>query len=433
MKDALSVVLFILWSISELANMYLIAKYFSLLEPRKKSKYRIVASVIMQLLITMIFSIGVISDYKILVVLMFIPFLMKSIFVISQLYRVKIKTGFAFICFSVVNSSIASNISIVERFLESESYPIRNIACELIASIFFLLIFIILVIMKKKTYILIYFEELKYTDYLLFIITLYAITMLEVSMFSSIHHSDIGRLVSVIAFWGVVNILARSIVNIATNKKLLYEKALLEAHVKYSKIYYENLIEINGATKKFRHDIKNLLVALQALISEKQNEKAIDYISKLQIMANEGTAKYNSGNFVADAIISTKSRIAEKNDTDIILDGCIPNAGISDVDLVIILSNILDNAIEACESIAGHKIVNIKSVQRKNIWLLTVANPSNEVIIENNSIIKTNKVDKDNHGFGLMNVRKIVEQYNGVFEVKYINDSFYTKIRLLIN
>lgn len=61
----------------------------------------------------------------------------------------------------------------------------------------------------------------------------------------------------------------------------------------------------------------------------------------------------------------------QKINTDIQFQGHIP-AEIENVDLVILLSNILDNALDACEQIEGTKTVLIDSILQKNIWILVV-------------------------------------------------------------
>lgn len=45
---------------------------------------------------------------------------------------------------------------------------------------------------------------------------------------------------------------------------------------------------------------------------------------------------------------------------------------------------------------------------------------------------QTSKIDKDNHGIGLVSTKSIVEKYNGKYEIKIENQRFMTNIYLKI-
>ena len=98
--------------------------------------------------------------------------------------------------------------------------------------------------------------------------------------------------------------------------------------------------------------------------------------------------------------------------------------------MVILLSNILDNAIEACEKIEGKKTIRISSVLNKQTWVFTVKNPSSENIDICNNHIITSKEDKSIHGFGIMNIEKVVKNYNGMIKFSCENNEFTVRATL---
>ncbi len=83
---------------------------------------------------------------------------------------------------------------------------------------------------------------------------------------------------------------------------------------------------------------------------------------------------------------------------------------ISDSDLVTILTNVLDNAIEAVQKCEEKRLV-FKIIKDYDTLIIDSSNPYIGQLDEDSLV--TTKIDKDNHGFGLANIRKTVEANNG--------------------
>jgi sensor histidine kinase regulating citrate/malate metabolism len=169
------------------------------------------------------------------------------------------------------------------------------------------------------------------------------------------------------------------------------------------------------------------------MVRENQNDKALLYIEDLNEVCEQLKAKYNTGNFIADAILSAKDTRASMQNIDINFEGYIPSEKVKDVDMVIVLSNLLDNAIEACEKITGEKEIEIKSILQKKMWVLYVKNPSEEVNIINKNHIVTTKQEKMLHGFGLNNIERVAQKYNGNMQLEYEQGYFSSKITFIFD
>lgn len=187
---------------------------------------------------------------------------------------------------------------------------------------------------------------------------------------------------------------------------------VLDAQMNKVTGYYNEVIALEDQTKKFRHDIKNLFLILRAMIEKGEDGKALQYLDKMSDLCKQTKNRYDTGNFVADTLLSAKATVAETMQTEILFQGCIP-VEIENVDLVILLANLLDNALEACEQIAGKKTVTIDSVLQKHLWILVVKNPSEREVRIKHNWIATTKSNKQIHGFGIQNVERVAQKYNG--------------------
>ena len=98
---------------------------------------------------------------------------------------------------------------------------------------------------------------------------------------------------------------------------------------------------------------------------------------------------------------------------------------VEDEDLVVILANLLNNAIEACEKCEEKKTIKLKFVIEENLIVLSVKNTCSHSIIYSGNEIKTSKKDEpEMHGIGIKNIIQIVEKYNGEYVIKNENNEF---------
>lgn len=94
----------------------------------------------------------------------------------------------------------------------------------------------------------------------------------------------------------------------------------------------------------------------------------------------------------------------------------------------IVLSNLIDNAIEACAKQTGQQTITIESVYQKNLWVLAIKNPIEKEVKIRNNHISTSKSNKKIHGLGIMNVKSVVNKYKGRFSLESTENLFTAKI-----
>lgn len=82
-------------------------------------------------------------------------------------------------------------------------------------------------------------------------------------------------------------------------------------------------------------------------------------------------------------------------------------------DIVTLLVNLLDNAIEACEKLDENKMIRFKMILEEGGLTVSVRNPVREPVVIKGKVIATTKGEKDRHGIGFLNIQSVIEKNQG--------------------
>ena len=210
-----------------------------------------------------------------------------------------------------------------------------------------------------------------------------------------------------------------------------------EQQVKAMKKRLEEAENFYGSIRKVRHEMKNHMANIKGLAGAGEYGEIGDYIRRMDETMQELEYKYVTGNAVTDVIINDKCRRAEKAgirfDADFRYGGEIPV-----FDMGIILNNLLDNAIEACEKLeTGKGFIRLSLKRKKQFLILYVENSFDGAapISKGSPLPPTTKQSIlpgiiTEHGIGLENVRDIAERYFGGVNIKVKGDVFHVTVML---
>lgn len=194
--------------------------------------------------------------------------------------------------------------------------------------------------------------------------------------------------------------------------------------------HYEELARKSQDIRRFRHDYKNHLFMLGVMLDENKLDDAKKHLARLTEDIKETETKFATGNYFADALIAHKADEALKSNIQITFHGNIHPDKIDNSDLCTILANSLDNAIRASVPLSPCTI-HIEASTNEKGCTITVTNPVLKKIEIKNNTIKTSKKDTDNHGFGIGNIKRTVQKYNGFVTLSSTDKEFSIKIGLL--
>jgi two-component system sensor histidine kinase AgrC len=196
--------------------------------------------------------------------------------------------------------------------------------------------------------------------------------------------------------------------------------------------HYEQLIDNRKMMREMIHDLKNHIIAIDALATEGKVELAKEYIHTLKNEAGKILKTVDTGHPVIDAVLDEKKQFASEAGIEIDIKVMLPdNLGINNVDLCIILGNALDNAIEACRRINSDSIkkeISVKLSASNGYFVAVISNSACEAPGNFWEEYPTTKENKILHGYGLHNINKAVEKYDGNLQILHDGSNFILNI-----
>jgi sensor histidine kinase regulating citrate/malate metabolism len=133
----------------------------------------------------------------------------------------------------------------------------------------------------------------------------------------------------------------------------------------------------------------------------------------------------DTNNVIVNAILNSKYQEAsEKGIVFVVKVNDLSDVKIEDEDIVLILSNLLNNAIEASEK-CDEAVIKLKFVKENNQIVISVTNTMSTAPSVNGNMFVTSKTeDADMHGIGIENIKEAVEKYGGSYVIKHDRGSF---------
>ena len=222
-----------------------------------------------------------------------------------------------------------------------------------------------------------------------------------------------------------------------SNTRLKTLTADYEQQIHAQAEHYKNLAEANYEVRRFRHDFKNIRIAIEKLLERGEYDEALKLIHQCgDTLEHPGGfhSAFNTGNGIADALLTDKQEKAADLNTQIRFQGAIPQDSLSPTDLCVILGNSLDNALDACQKLPPQdsKTVSVSSKCSSGFLFLSITNPIAEKVLIRNNFIATTKANKTLHGFGLYSLNAIVKKYDGEVQLSATDDSFTVDIDLCV-
>lgn len=213
------------------------------------------------------------------------------------------------------------------------------------------------------------------------------------------------------------------------------QEAEMQAMALTEKCAAENLAIMRQSqeeTRRQRHEISHHLVALNEFMSRNEEERAREYIKKLLTEATALPTDTYSENLVINAVAGHYLNMAKAEGvtakTEIRVNSDPP---LEDGELCVVLTNLLENALEACRSAKRdrERFIALEIVSDGEHMLITCENSTDaQVPIGTDGSIPSSKPDASDHGYGIPAVRRIVEKHFGRMSATCADGRFTVKV-----
>lgn len=213
--------------------------------------------------------------------------------------------------------------------------------------------------------------------------------------------------------------------------QLQEQNRILEAYMQLQKEYYTDVLTKDEELRRFRHDMATHTQVLRAYCENAEDVDLKSYVDNMIKETRRYERKVYTGNHGADAVLVRIEQEATEKGIRFTVEGVLPKqTRVEEYDLCIVLSNLLKNAVEACEQIGkvSERYIKLRVGSYEETLYLAVENAiDNEIKIENKHLITT-KADKKNHGIGSKNVARAVEKYDGTVTYRCEKECFVAEI-----
>lgn len=267
------------------------------------------------------------------------------------------------------------------------------------------------------------------------LISLFSIIVIFEMLLRDTTQSISEPLIYVVAFsYILINIVI--FILYETMNKEAEKNAVLTANQQKHEIterHNDEIVKIYSAIREWRHDYANHMQLVAMLLERSETrdsniDEAVNYIKNLDEKIKSSSAMVSTGNYIVDAIISAKSALAFSFGIRFDYAAALPDSlPIADTDLCSLLSNLLDNAIEACRKLKENRYIDLEINVTMRQLNVKITNSTDGKYNRDGVTFKTTKQNRWS-GIGIRHIEKIVNEYGGLCKITAGDNSFSNQI-----
>lgn len=209
------------------------------------------------------------------------------------------------------------------------------------------------------------------------------------------------------------------------------ESRLKEQYLEIAKNYVKTVRDNAKETRKMRHDMKAHMNSLSDYLEKGAYQEAGAYLEEMQSRMEGAVRKTVSVNHeIVDAILSQMQSGAKGQEIEWEVEGSLPEGlPIGDYDLCTMFSNLLSNSIESCMEVEEKdRYIHLEIRSLDENLVIEIENPSAHSVDTEKLGEITSKNDKENHGYGILNIKDAVHKNYGEIWFESTERKFLVRI-----
>jgi two-component system sensor histidine kinase AgrC len=221
--------------------------------------------------------------------------------------------------------------------------------------------------------------------------------------------------------------------DIIMNSYKLRENEVLKQQAAGQIELYRTVSENFDRQRRKTHEYKNQMLCIETLAENGEYDKLKSYVKSITGNLNRELDMIDTNNKIVNAVLNAKYHEAVDNNILMVFKiNDLSGINILDEDIVQVLSNLLDNAIEAARQCdINHRLIKLKFTCEDAHTILSVSNTYKyEPQITDDGYMITRKEEKQEHGFGLRNVMAVLDKYNARHVIRCESGEFFFAMML---
>lgn len=210
-------------------------------------------------------------------------------------------------------------------------------------------------------------------------------------------------------------------IGVCLQKDYQEKEEILKYQIQSQLQQYQNQSRYIQDLRRLKHDYKNQMKGLSYIVESGDYEKINQYINDLSDEVNASNLSYiqYSNHYLIDAILQDVHAKTQEYKIKFEAMVQIEKPPLSDLEICTVLSNLMNNAVEACLRVdESERFIKVCSRVVNDFWVIKVNNSFDGIVTEENGRLITRKKDKNQHGLGVGTVRKIIKEHDGEFEIQ---------------
>lgn len=225
---------------------------------------------------------------------------------------------------------------------------------------------------------------------------------------------DVSRLALILSAMAVCVVADAALFTVirgmAQRSALRAQNALLATRIVRQKEHYTALTDQYQAIRRMRHDIASHLYTIELLLNQGKYHEACAYSQEVQAANRYQSQLGSCENPVVDAYLYSRLRELQRDGVSLTVAAELPeHCAVSDMDLIIALGNLLDNAWEASRS-AEKPEIHMRAVCQNGGVILETRNTVGAAIRE-----KKRRIPELERGIGFQILQELADKYKGSF------------------
>lgn len=211
------------------------------------------------------------------------------------------------------------------------------------------------------------------------------------------------------------------------------ENAQLSQQIQFQEEKYQQISAAYQNCRRIVHDVDKQYNTLQQQLKQQAYAELESFLSSAKADLKANSTKYNTGNLVIDSFLTNYDILAQNHNISFesILNVTSNDIPLNNYELSIVLGNLLDNSLHACQTqTAPIRYIHVHMVtSSQKHFIINITNTKTPVL--SHTVPPVNYPNLS-HGYGLENVRRIVDDKHGTIHWEDEGDTFIVKLMVPI-